>query len=152
MLAMSAKRMYPHLNPLESLGFHCNLTVKAFAARMSEKLKGTGVSRIQFWALVQLVDAGSLSLSELTERLFISKATGVRLVDRMERDGLVNRRTDPNDGRTKQVAMTDKAFKIWDKISLTGRELLDEAYKGIDPADIETVKQTLYRIRGNLGI
>lgn len=149
---MSVKRIYPHLDPLESVGFHCNLTVKAFAARMSKRLKGTGVSRIQFWALVQLVDAGPLSLSELTERLFISKATGVRLIDRMERDGLVNRQSDPNDGRTKQVAMTDKAFNIWDKISLTGRQLLDEAYKGIDPVDIETVKQTLHQIRGNLGM
>lgn len=144
--------MLPHLDPLESLGFHCNLTVKAFAARMSEKLKSTGVSRIQFWALVQLVDSGPLSLSELTERLFISKATGVRLIDRMERDGLVNRRIDPLDSRTKRVAMTDKAFKIWDQISFTGRQLLDEAYNAVDPVDIETVKKTLFQVRRNLGM
>src|SRR5574342_619245 len=100
----------PHLDPHESLGFHCNLTVKAFIGAWEEKLKGTGVSMssAQLVALAQLIASGPLSQSELVERLSIPPATGVRLVDRMERDGWVVRQPDPKDGRVKLVEPTKR--------------------------------------------
>ncbi len=79
------------LDPQESLGFHCSLTVKAFMSALERKLKAMGVSKAQFLALEHLIASGPLSQSELAERLSITPATGVRLVDRMERDGLVKR-------------------------------------------------------------
>src|SRR6266581_9491880 len=102
-------RFHPH----ESLGFHCNLTLKAFIGSWEEKLKGTGISPAQVCALAQLIDSGALSQSKLVERLSIRPATGVRLVDRMERDGWVERQPDPQDGRVKLVVLTKRATEIW---------------------------------------
>jgi MarR family transcriptional regulator, transcriptional regulator for hemolysin len=141
-----------YLDPYESLGFQCNLTQKAFVAAMSKKFKGTGVSRAQFQALMQLVSAGGpLSMSELTSRLSITPATGAKLVDRMERDGWVVRQADPTDSRVKHVVVTGQVAKKWEKACRAARGLLREAYKGIDPADIETARRVLTRIRRNLG-
>ncbi|MHC4558241.1 MAG: MarR family winged helix-turn-helix transcriptional regulator [Planctomycetota bacterium] len=138
------------LDPHESLGFHCNLTFKAFVSALEGKLKGTGVSQAQFIALAHLLAIGPISQSELADRLFITRATAVRLVDRMERDGWVFRQTDSNDGRIKQVVPTKKAAKAWEKVSKAGRALLDQAYRGVHPAEIETVKRVLERVRRNL--
>ncbi len=140
----------PRLDPNESLGFHCNLTVKAFLGAWEGKLKGTGVSRAALVALAQLIGSGPLSQSELVGRLSITAATGVRLVDRMERDGWVMRQPDPRDGRVKLVAPSKRAIAVWEKISRTGREVLDQAYQGIAPAEIETVKRILEKVRKNL--
>jgi hypothetical protein len=41
------------LDPYESLGFHCNLKVKAFLGVLGKKLKGTDISPSQFLALAQ---------------------------------------------------------------------------------------------------
>lgn len=141
----------PLFNPHESLGFHCNLTVKTFLRAWVGKLKGTGVSPAQFVALAQLIASGPLSQSELVDRLSITPATGVRLVDRMERDGWVVRKPDPKDGRIKLVAPTKRATDFWEKISKTGRAVLDQAYQGVTPAELETVKRVLKRVRRNLG-
>ena len=139
-------RFHPH----ESLGFHCNLTLKAFIGSWEEKLKGTGISPAQVCALAQLIDSGALSQSKLVERLSIRPATGVRLVDRMERDGWVERQPDPQDGRVKLVVLTKRATEIWENISQAGRTVMDQAYQGIPPAEIETVKRVLEKVRKNL--
>ncbi len=138
------------LDPFESLGFHCDLTLKAFINTLQRKLKGTGVSPAQFVALAHLIALGPLSQSELGDRLFITRATAVRLVDRMERDGWVNRQGDSKDSRVKRVVPTKKASEIWEEVSRAGRQLLDQAYRGVHPAEIETVKRVLERVRRNL--
>ena len=141
----------PKLDPYESLGFHCSLTVRAFAKGLESQLQGTGVSPAQHVALAHLTALGPLSQTELASRLAIAPATAVHLVNRLERDGWVERREDPEDGRVKLVAPTPKAVEIWERISQAGRDLLDQAYKGVHPAEIETVKRVLERVRKNLG-
>lgn len=140
----------PRLDPYESLGFHCNLTLKAFVGALEGKLRGTGVSPAQFMALAHLIALGPLSQSELADRLSITPATAVRLIDRMERDGWVVRQAAAEDGRVKRVVPTDEAAKVWEEVSTAGRALLDQAYHGVHPAEIETVKRVLERVRRNL--
>ena len=141
----------PRLDPYESLGFHCNITFKAFVAVLEDRLKGTRVSRAQFLALAHLTALGPLSQGELASLLSITPATTVRLVDRMARDGWVTRQPDPDDGRVNRVVLTDEALKVWEEVSQMARALLDQAYRGIHPAEIETVKRVLERVRRNLG-
>ncbi|MCI5211433.1 MAG: MarR family transcriptional regulator [Candidatus Electrothrix sp. ATG2] len=138
------------LDPYESIGFHCNITLKAFLGTLGNKLKGTGISPAQFLALANLTALGPLSQSELADRLAITGATTARLVDRMERDEWVRRERDLNDQRIKKVVPTEKAAEIWEEVSQTGRELLVQAYQGISPEELETVKRVLKDIRKNL--
>lgn len=139
------------LDPYESLGFHCNLTLKAFVAALEVKLKGTGVTPVQHMALAHLTALGPLSQAELADRLSITPASTVRLVDRMERDGWVIRQSDPLDARLKRLVLTEKAAEVWEEISTAARALLEEAYRGVHPAELETVKRVLARVRRNLG-
>ena len=138
-------------DPYESLGFHGALTGRAFLGALEKKLKGTGVSPVQFVALGQLIALGPMTQTQVTGILSVTPATGVRLVDRMERDGWVIRQAYPGDGRAKRLVPTEKATKIWGKVSHFGRELLNEAYQGIHPSEIETVKRVLDQVRRNLG-
>ncbi len=141
----------PRLDPSESLGFHCNLTFKAFVAALEDKLKDTRVSPAQFLALAHLTALGTLSQKALSNLLSITPATTVRLVDRMERDGWVTRESDPEDGRTNRVVLTDEALRVWEEVSQIARAMLNQAYRGIHPAEIEAVKRVLERVRRNLG-
>jgi len=141
----------PRLDPYESLGFLCNLTFKAFVSVLEHKLRGTQVSRAQFLALAHLTALGPLSQRELSSLLSIAPATAVRLVDRMERDGWVTRQPDPDDRRVKRVAPTDRAAEVWEEVSKSGRATLEQAYQGISPEEIATVKRILEQLRHNLG-
>ena len=108
------------------------------------------MSPAQYVALAQLVGSGPLNQTELVGRLSITRATGVRLVDRMERDGWVVRQKDPRDERVKLVVPTQKAARVWEQISYAGRAVVDRAYQGTGTDQIEMVKQILEKVRDNL--
>ena len=59
--------------------------------------------------LVQLSEAPGreLRMTELAERVLLSRSGLTRLVDRLERDGLVERRACPSDARGTLAALTD---------------------------------------------
>ena len=57
--------------------------------------------------LVQLSEAGGdLTMSTLADRVLLSRSNCTRLVDRMQRDGLVERRPDPDDHRRVHAVLT----------------------------------------------
>ena len=140
----------PPLRRDDSLGFHGVLTNSAIWAALERRLKGTGITPVQFLALGHLLSPEPMTQSALAEDLFITGATCVRLIHRLERDGLVTREPDASDGRVKLLVPTAKAVALWEKIGCVGPEVLKEAYKGIGADEIETAKQVLARVRDNL--
>ncbi len=135
----------------QSLGFHGHRTQLALFAALERRLGASAMSAMQYLALRNLMGAGPISQSELGQRLFITGATTVRLVDRLVRDGWVVREAHPEDGRVKLLVPTQKAKQSWQDIKGVADEVLAEAYRGIVPADIEQVKLVLARVRQNLG-
>ncbi len=148
---MSTHQARTRLDPHQSLGFHCNLTHKAFVTALTARLQATEVSPVQYLALAYLVAEGPLAQAQLADRLSITPATAVRLVDRLERDGWLRRQPDPGDARVKRLVLTPKAEAVCDRVSRIGRNLLATAYRGIRPAEVETVKRILAQVRRNLG-
>lgn len=57
-----------------------------------------------------------LALSELGERMLVTRANITGLIDRMERDGLVIREADPKDRRVYRARLTAKASNLLDNI------------------------------------
>ena len=62
--------------------------------------------------LVQLSEApsGALRMTELAERVLLSRSGLTRLVDRLERDGLVERQACPDDARGTLAVLTDSGL------------------------------------------
>jgi MarR family transcriptional regulator for hemolysin len=76
-------------------------------AEVESKLSALGLSLPKLLALKAIADAGeSLALGQLAERLSCVKSNITQLVDRLEADGLVARKADPNDRRTKLAVLT----------------------------------------------
>ena len=59
--------------------------------------------------LVPLFEEDGLRMGELAERARLSKQTMTTMVRLLERDGLVERRADPSDGRAALVLLTERA-------------------------------------------
>lgn len=68
----------------------------------------TGLPLASYDVLVQLCEApgGRLRMTELAERVLLSRSGLTRLVDRLQRDGLVARESCPSDARGKFAALT----------------------------------------------
>ncbi len=82
-------------------------TAYAAQAEVEAKLAEIDLSLPKLLALKALADAGdALPLGQLAERLSCVKSNITQLVDRLEADGLVARKADPGDRRTKLAVLT----------------------------------------------
>ncbi len=73
---------------------------------------GHGLPLASYDVLVQLSEAPErqLRMTELAERVLLSRSGLTRLVDRLEREGLVERRACPSDARGTLAALTDRGI------------------------------------------
>lgn len=81
------------------------------------RLAPHGLSEGRFIVLFLLHGAeGSLSPHELAERAGVTRATTSGLLDGLQRDGLLQRRSDADDGRRLQVVLTARGKRMAGKL------------------------------------
>ncbi len=86
-------------------------------------------------ALVTLLWYPDRPIAFLADRLRISHPGAVQLVDRLERDGLVER-IPAYDGRTKLLALTDRGHETALDVLSERRDLLDRAVSALDDRQV----------------
>jgi DNA-binding MarR family transcriptional regulator len=71
-------------------------------------VKSTGLSMPQFSVLMRLYHRGGCGISDISEQLDATPAAASQMVDRLLKEGWVERAEDPNDRRAKQVTLSAK--------------------------------------------
>ncbi len=71
-----------------------------------------GLTGPQLSVVKILEDIGDLSLSELSERINAQNSTVTGIVDRMEREGLVERKRSQDDRRVVHIRLTKKGLEL----------------------------------------
>lgn len=82
--------------------------VKARAAREARE----GLSLPQYQLLCPLLEADELTVGALAEAGGVAAPTATRMLDRLERDGLVERRASESDRRSVSVVLTRKGRRV----------------------------------------
>ncbi len=108
-----------------------------------------GQSLTQNAVLGQLDDDGPVRLTALAAATVVSQPSMTQLIARLEREGLVARLDDPDDGRATLVAITDdgRAHRVTTRRTLHGR--LNELLETL-PADDEASLALAMRVAAPL--
>ena len=85
-----------------------------FLARADAELRPLGLTfaRYEVVMLLSFSTTGSLPLGKIGERLQVNPASVTNAVDRLEAEGLVTRRPNPDDGRGTLAAITAKGCEL----------------------------------------
>jgi DNA-binding MarR family transcriptional regulator len=91
-----------------------------FLARADEQLRPLGLSfaRYEVVMLLSFSTTGSLPLGKIGERLQVNASSVTNAVDRLEAQGLVTRRPNPDDGRGTLAAITAKGRRVADRATV----------------------------------
>lgn len=86
---------------------------KAIIRDLDRRLEasGAGISGPQY-GVIRLLSEENATISELSGRMLLAPATLVPIVDTLERKGLLQRSTDPNDRRRNPLLLTEKGAGI----------------------------------------
>ena len=92
-------------------------THAAIVRRLDDDLRAqSGLSLSSFEVLYELVRSpgNRLRMAELADRLLFTRSGVTRLVDRLERDGLVERNDCAHDGRGVYAILTERGFEMFE--------------------------------------
>jgi DNA-binding MarR family transcriptional regulator len=118
-----------------SAGYLTNWVARLFARSIDRRLRKLGVSSGQLPVLFALAGGRRMTQKQLAEAAAIERPTIAATLARMERDGLIQRDTNPADGRSALVALSPaaarKARAVREAIDAVNREALAE-FKAAD--------------------
>ena len=93
----------------DCLCFQVGRVARKMSRITREKVTQYGLTTAQFFLLNALYEEDGILISALASKVALDKATLTGLLDRLERDDLTERRSDPEDRRAIRVHLTAKA-------------------------------------------
>jgi DNA-binding MarR family transcriptional regulator len=134
----------------ETTGYMLAQTCKRLRAHVHGALEEIGLYRGQHFILHVLWENEGLMHSELAARSCVQPATITNALQRMEKAGLVERRTDEQDQRVSRVYLTDAGRSMRERAERVWREMEAQAFAGLSQEDQETLQRLLATIQKNL--
>ncbi len=124
---------------LSQLGAH---VATEFGRRMSD----IGVQPRTYAVLMALATDDGQSQRELCARLGIHRNAMVGVVDALEAEGLVDRRTHPEDRRAFAITLTDRARNLIPDLDQAGRALENSVTAPLSDAERKMLRELLQRM------
>jgi MarR family transcriptional regulator, transcriptional regulator for hemolysin len=134
-----------------SFGYLVHDVTRLFERRFNERaLRCLGLTRSQCRVLGYLARHEGIHQAGLADLLEIKPMTLVRQIDRMEEDGWIERRPDPDDRRARRLVLTEKARLILSRILDLSAEVRQEAFAGLSEDEGRHLVELLRRVHGSL--
>jgi DNA-binding MarR family transcriptional regulator len=124
----------------------------AIARRLQKKFNTATLNlTIEQWSvLYHLWKQDGISQQDLCKATFRDKPSITRLVDNLEKAGLVKRIAAENDRRINRIYLTKQAQKLQQESMDIAEQTLNEALNGVSPEKIEICKEVLQVVYDNL--
>lgn len=106
-------------------------------------LRRFGLTSAQFNALRHLQRDRSNSINDLARLLICDKSNATRLVDRLLRDGLVERKQDPDDRRFVRVRLTNEGVRLRDGAVAAHHASIRARFTAFDRAELHSLDSLL---------
>jgi DNA-binding MarR family transcriptional regulator len=139
------------MGPLDSyLPYLLNRAGARIATAFGEEMRPLGAS-LQMWrVLAALREKDGRRMGDLSLTTSIEVSTLTRLVDNMEKKGLVARRRDAADSRAVLLHVTPAGRRLTRRILPIAERYETVALKGFGAAEADSLKAALRRLYGNM--
>ena len=135
---------------LRNFGFLLKDVSRRYVLRFEQHAAATSLTISQCKALARLEKNEGVSQARLAELADVEPMAMVRILDRMEADGLVERCPDPGDRRARCLHFTLKARPLLDEIWRLAEMTRTEIFAGISREEREAFIGILERMHANV--
>ena len=132
------------------IGYLVHEVARLFRRRFEDEARIHGVTLPQWRALAEIHRQEGISQVSLAGCIDTDPMTLSGILDRLEKRGLIERYTDPNDSRAKLARLSPAGTELVGTAKNVGRELYENALDGLAPAERDALTAGLMRLRDNL--
>ncbi len=125
-------------------------TARRYEMDMERALRRIDMDVPSWRAIMLLHERSPSSVSEIAERAVIKLSTMTRVVQRLEKRGLVTIARRPADARVTDVYITPAGERTVQQVRTLASRLYQSAFKDMSPADVEMLNALLRRVFDNL--
>ncbi|WP_423799252.1 MarR family winged helix-turn-helix transcriptional regulator [Neobacillus sp. SAB-20_R2A] len=111
-----------------------------------EMLSNYKITPPQFVALQWLFEDGDMTIGELSTKMYLACSTTTDLVDRMEKNLLVERVKDTNDRRVVRIHLLEEGKRIIDEVIKKRQVYLEEVLKNFNKEEIQLLQNNLIKL------
>lgn len=136
----------------ELYSFITGVASTAIARRLQKKFNQAELNlTIEQWSvLYHLWKQDGISQQDLCKATFRDKPSMTRLVDNLEKAGMVKRIASKTDRRKNLIYLTNKAQELQDSCYALAEKTVEEALVGVDDDKIQVCKEVLKVVYENL--
>ncbi len=127
------------------------LIARRYRAMLDEKLRplGYGTARMEALSTIARSPEPSAQIA-IAKRIGIEGPTLTRMLDTLEADGLVVRRPDPTDRRTKLIELTEEGEKALEEIMAVAHAFRATVLTSLSDAELDQVNAITGKLMGSL--
>jgi DNA-binding MarR family transcriptional regulator len=129
-----------------SAGVLASDIARRYTQALQHRLQPLALSPAQFLALCELWEEDGRTQRELSFRLGVEQATMANTLARMLRDGLVERRPHPDDGRSQLIWLSPRAQALQGPATRAALEANEALVSGLPAAERELFLSMLNRV------
>jgi DNA-binding MarR family transcriptional regulator len=111
-----------------------------------EMLSNYKITPPQFLALQWLFEDGDMTIGELSNKMYLACSTTTDLVDRMEKNLLVERIKDQSDRRVVRIHLLEEGKRIIDEVIKKRQVYLEEVLKNFSNEEIILLQSSLMKL------
>jgi DNA-binding MarR family transcriptional regulator len=118
---------------------------RAVADALQDAMGRAGIEEMRsaFGYVLRALGEDGATLTDLAERLAVTKQAAIKVVDEMERRGLLERVAHPEDRRAKVLRATDRGRKVRATALAASRRMERDLRRAAGDADVDALRRAL---------
>jgi DNA-binding MarR family transcriptional regulator len=105
-----------------------------------------GITGPQFSALLALRENPNITMGELCDKLFLACSTATDLVDRMDKNGFLERKRDTQDRRVIRLSISEMGKRVISEVVAARRRYVSSILEKLTEEEISQLAQSLDRL------
>jgi len=134
----------------EYIGYVLSDVARLIRTVFDRRVRDIGLTRAQWLVLTRLYRRPGASQTELADMLEIDRASAGRMIDRMQKNGWVERRADSEDRRVNRLYLTADARRAHKEMWAIAETTVDDALAPLSAGERDQFTRLAARVKGQL--
>lgn len=136
----------------KSLGYLARVISRNLGINLEKKLLNNKITiTAEQWSVISITyHHNNSNQNAIAKALNYDKVRVLRILNKLEAENIIFRKTDSNDKRARMVSLTKKGIDIYNRISPIAQETLDDAFLNLTSKEISVYMKLTQKIIANL--